>query len=250
MRVTPLRVLTLTVVLANIVVVYLIFRLFLSQDLLGEANPITEAIKRATKSPTKHVSKLITLVLRQFELYENDVTSTVKSFINVFPSIQILVLFDSSPYPPLQLLFWNSKFKNIKLINLSSKVNVSYVDQYPLSHVKTKYVLFIPDSVRLPNRQTLQLLLSEIIKESDDIIVAPVGGRKHLNCLKVDLSIRAWMLQYSVIKNFTCDAVSGRHVTLLETDLLRKLPNAFLLPFPQSLYLQTAAINVKVRKSS
>lgn len=245
MRIRFAKFVAFFIVFVNIVVVYYTLKLFLSFNANVPASP--ETAKQSQIKPTlKHVSKLVSIVLREFELQDNDVTQTVKSFITVFPNIQIYIICDSLPYPPLELTFWNSSVKNVRVINLSPNLRFAFIEQYPLVYIKTKYVLFVPDSTRLPNRQVLQLFLTELSKNPEHAIAAPVGQKTNLNCLKVNVSTRAWMLRYENKQGPLCDVVTGKHVVMLETDLLKRLPNAFLLPFPQALYLQTSVLDLKV----
>lgn len=247
MRIKFAKFIALFIVVFNVLVVYYTLKLFLSFNSIDTPSKVVQKTKLSAKPPTKHIGKLVTIIIRKFELYENDVTLTVKSFLNVFPNIQVLVLSDGLPYPPLELSFWNATIKNVKIINLTPNLNYAYIEQYPLVYVKTKYVLFVPDSTRLVNRQILQLMLVELLKKPESIIVAPFNLKDSLNCLQVNLSIREWTVKYEALDSQICDAVTGKHVIMLETDVLKRLSNGFLLPFPQSLYLQTSVLTIKVR---
>lgn len=251
MRIKFTTVIKWSLILINVAAVYYVLRLNFF-GLTPQSKCQNNSVSRTFKSPTpklaiKHLSKLVTIIIQEFELNDNDVTLTVKSFLNVFPSIEVLVLCSGIPYPPLDLTRWNSSFKNVKLIDTSLNLNVAYFASYSLVNVKTKYVLFVPDSTRIQNRQSVQAMLSHAEKTSADIVAAPVNVQHALNCLKIDFSAREWTVKYESIKEMVCDAVSGKHVALVRMDVLRKLPNAFLVPFPQSLYLQTSNFNVKVR---
>lgn len=249
MRIRLTKFITLFIVVINIIVVYYTLKLFLSFKPLDTPPKVVQKAKLSAKPPIKHIGKLVTVIIREFELYENDITLTVKSFLNIFPNIQVLVLSNGLPYPPLELSFWNSSVKNVKIINLTPNLNYAYIEQYPLVYVKTKYVLFVPDSARLLNRQMLHSMLLELLKKPESIIVAPFNLKDSLNCLQVNLSIREWTVKYETLDSQICDAVTGKHVIMLETDVLKRLSNGFLLPFPQSLYLQTSYLTLKVRCS-
>lgn len=250
MRIKLAKFVAFFIVFVNIVVVYFTLKLFLSFNPSGpNPPPPDETAKRqgVAKPGQKHFSKAVSVVFREFELHENDVSQTVKSFISFFPNTQVYIICDYLPYPPLELTFWNASIKNVKVINLAPNLHYAFIEQYPLVYIKTKYVLFVPDSTRLPNRQTLQLLLAELTKKPEVAIAAPIGYKTSLSCLKVNASSRTWMLRYeNALQGELCDAVVGKHVLMLETDVLKRLPNAFLLPFPQALYLQTAALGLKV----
>lgn len=244
MRIRYAKFIAIFIIFINIIIVYITLKLFLSFTSL-ESTTEEPTKPLTTKSTAKHLSKLVTVIIREFELQENDVTATVQSFTSTFPNLQVLIVCDSLPYPPLELTLTPNK--NIKLINLSFNLTKPYIEQYPLVHLKTKYALFVPDSTRLPNRQILQNLLNEHTKHPEHLVSVPVG-KTGLNCLRVTLNVRQWMTRYDNIRNTSCDAVTGRQAVLVETDLLKTLPNAFLLPFPQALYLQTAAQGFKVTR--
>lgn len=259
MRIKFAKFVAFLIVFVNIVVVYFTLKLFLSFNPANVSNPTPQTLiklQSVAKPSVKHVSSWMSIVIREFELHDNDITQTVKSFINIFPNIHIYIICDALPYPPLELTFWNSSVKhNVKVFNLAPNLRSAFIEQYPLVYIKTKYVLFVPDSTRLRNRQTLQLLLFEVAKNSGQIAVAaPIGDKTQLNCLNINVSQQSWTLKYENAlqqgggdNEVVCDAIVGKHVLMLETDQLKRLPNAFLLPFPQALYLQTAVLDLKVR---
>ncbi|XP_072390310.1 ribitol 5-phosphate transferase FKRP [Diabrotica undecimpunctata] len=199
------------------------------------------------KPPKKRLNELVTVILRDFELHENDVTLTLHSFTNAFMRMQIFLMYDELPYPPLDIVLTNNTLPHIKFIKLSPDLRSSFVDNYPISEIKSKYVLFVPDSTRVSSRQSLQLMVNALSKHPGSIVAAVVKNhRQTLSCLNVNINIREWNLQFDFIKSMTCDAVTGKHVFLLETKTLMMMSNAFLLPFPHSLYLQSSALNLKV----
>lgn len=246
MRFKLTKTVTFFLFIVHCLVFYYIVRYF------GKFNEFTTftpqvSLKPTTQNPIKHISKIVTVVIRDFEPYENDVTLTAQSFINVFPNINILILYDVLPYPPLDITLTNSTLANVKLINLSPNLKTPLVERYPVFEIKTKYVLFVPDSTRLTSRQSVQAMVNDLRRQPNSLVVAPLnGGKKDFNCLRINVNVKEWTLKYSTLKSLTCDAVSGRHLILLETDILRKLTYAFFMPFPQSLYIQTSLLPVKV----
>jgi len=77
------------------------------------------------------------------------------------------------------------------------------------------------------------------------IVIVPVG-KIVLHCLELDLKVREWSLKIVRVMGTECDSVMGKHVTILEAKILRRLSDPFLLPFTDALYIQTTAIGVKV----
>lgn len=201
---------------------------------------------KVSKPNARQLGKFVTVVIRGFELQENDLLMTIESFVNLFPNINILIVCDELPYPPFELIFSNSTIKNVKLINLTPHLNVSFKEKYPLFQIKTKYALFLTDSIRISNRQAIVTMFNKILVSQDKILVSPVGSVKYVQCLKSTLLLKEWTLKYTHFDNITCDSILGKHVALVDVEILWKLPNVFMMPFPESLYIQTTAQNIKV----
>lgn len=63
----------------------------------------------------------------------------------------------------------------------------------------------------------------------------------------MELNVVKWTLVYNVSPSeLFCDGVTGKHVLLMEKETLMKLPDPFMLPFPDALYIQAKAKNMKV----
>lgn len=89
----------------------------------------------------------------------------------------------------------------------------------------------------------LQETISQVPKLG--IVIVPIG-KVALNCLKLDLKVKEWTLKIIRITGTECDSVMGKHVTIIDAKILRKLSDPFLLPFTDALYMQTTAIGAKV----
>lgn len=241
MRIKPTRLIALLVVLLNIIIIYYTWRLFIAYT--GNNISKSTLIKITTKVPQKRIGKLVTVVIRDFEPNENDVSATVESFLNVFPNVQILLFSNGFPYPPLDILASNVT-RNIKIIDLNPSLYRSNLPDYPVSLIRTKYVLFIPDSTRISNRHPVQSLLN-VLKEEKRKIVATNFVNLNVKCLNVDILTKQWTLKY-LVGNSSCDVILGKHVLMMETSVLRQASSEFQLPFPYSLYLHTSVLNYKV----
>lgn len=156
MRFKFLKTLLVLALLGNIIVWHRIWRLFATQNTLRLLTP-----SMVTPDPPqmlhRRLARLVTVIVRQFETFENDVTSTVESVLNFFPTIPILIICNELPYPPLELDFANESMQNVKLISLQPEFNKSYDERNPLFYVRTKYVLFLPDASRLSTKEILQV---------------------------------------------------------------------------------------------
>ncbi|XP_050674730.1 ribitol 5-phosphate transferase FKRP [Leptidea sinapis] len=194
---------------------------------------------------TRHLSKLVTIVFRQYEEFENDIAESIQSLVALYPNIPIVVFSQSQQYPPFQFSVPNITLRNVKFVSLDFKLDASPRQLKPLSYISTEYVLFAPDSIRI-SRRVFQLALTTASKEPSLGVVIGVGST-HVVCQQVSWNYMEWTLQYSKdASGKLCDAVQGQHATLLKTSLLHTLPEPFLMPFPESLYLQTAVRKIKV----
>lgn len=233
-------------VVVIILVIFLIFGYLFIQFRLYPITPATVSPNQLHGRSSRHLSKLITVIFRQFEDFENDIADSVQSFVSAFPNMPILVVCEKTPYPPFPFSATNETLKNVKVISLELKLDASPQDFNPLSHVFTEYVLFVPDSTRV-SRRVLQMAMVTISDNPMQAVAIGVGN-SHLICQHVQWKYADWTLQYSKdASGKICDAVHGQHSLLLKTSILLKLPQPFILPFPESLYLQTNEKNVKVQ---
>ncbi|XP_033194838.2 ribitol 5-phosphate transferase FKRP [Bombus vancouverensis nearcticus] len=247
MRFKFVRTLLVLALLANIIVWHRIWRLFSTQNTLRLLTPTTVVTPDPPQKLHRRLARLVTVVIRQFETFENDVTSTVESVLSLFPTIPILIVSNELPYPPLELDFANESMQNVKLVNLQPEFNKSYDERNPLFYIRTKYVLFLPDGSRLSTKRSMEETVSQTTKLG--AVGVPVGSIT-LNCVNIDLKVKEWSLKFSYTMGTECDGINGKHATMLETKLLRKLTDPFLLPFTDALYIQTTALGVKIHMLS
>ncbi|CAG4946845.1 unnamed protein product [Colias eurytheme] len=208
--------------------------------------PVTIAPVLAQSRITKHLAKLVTVVFRQFEDFENDVAESVQSFVAAYPNIPVLILSQGPQYPPFQFSASNNTLRNVKIVSLELKLDSSPKELKPLSYISTEYTLFVPDSTRVSRRLLQQLITAATSNPSQGIAVAV--GNSHTICQQVKWNFVDWTLQYRKdASKKLCDAVQGQHAVIFKTSLLQTLPDPFVLPFPESLYLQTTVKNIKIQ---
>lgn len=256
MRIKLSKIIAFLIVFVNISLFYFSLRLFsyyhklatgeITSEVFIEYKPEVELkLLSSNKISEKLISRLVTVVIREFETHANDVSATVYSILKTFKNIQIFVLYDRIPYPPLTINHYNSSKAKLKQWNLSPSLGKPMVKS-AISSIDTKYVLFVPDATRIISTHSIQKLLKKADEYEGTIIVSPVTGNRALECFRLNVNTREWNLKYNIIKSSYCDAVEGKQVILLESELLKNLSNPFLLPFPYSLYIQTSALNAKV----
>lgn len=207
--------------------------------------PVTVSPNSLQPRSTRHLSKLITVVFRQFEEFENDIADSVQSFVVAFPNMPVVVLCQGFPYPPFQFSVNNETLRNVRIISLEFRLNASPKDLNPLSHILTEYVLVVPDSTRVSRRVLQEVVTAATTFPSQAVAVGVANS--HLICQQVKWNYADWTLQYSKDSSAKlCDALHGQHTLLIRTSVLQKLPQPFAFPFPESLYLQKSVRKIKV----
>lgn len=119
------------------------------------------------------IESFITVVIRDFEHYDNDVVETVKSLLKTVPALKVIIVSNALIYPPLQWKYFNHS--SVKVINLKLEVGGYKEDRDLLHHVQTKYIFFVPDSVRPITRNSFITLLKGLEEPNVHILAAPVS---------------------------------------------------------------------------
>ncbi|XP_028411056.1 fukutin-related protein-like isoform X2 [Dendronephthya gigantea] len=209
--------------------IFIFLLLFLSQ-------PGTNDHKHKQGRP-KSIGGKFTVVIIEFEEFENDIPNTVDSILNLFPDVNILIVSKKLPYPPVDV-----SQDNVKVVvrDQASSDPKKWGD--PSFYIKTKYVLLIPDSVRLHNGKKLKNFNYEKLNTIDGARIAafPVGSNYQCSKLKVDY--RHWTMSYTdKTYDGVCDAISGtsKVVLLLQSSHLANLSEPFLRPYPEGKELFT-----------
>lgn len=188
----------------------------------------------------EQLRKTITIVFRIFYSFENDIKDSINSILDVVPNMPIVVYLEGIPYPPLSYELRNTTLRssslsgdnevNVKFINLkydfSQRNNINELN--PLSVIRTKYVLFMPDGVRLNNKSILQKIIKETNSQEwrritslntakfDEkfirkiLIISFSGNLKSFaNCAEIHLDFPNWTVQYTAVNTSSdhCDLV-------------------------------------------
>lgn len=262
MRIKYVKLITFILILANIFIFYYSWRYFsnnnfgiteyytrskinkLKENELTNSGTLTysEQIKQQNnrrngriQNTNKHIKKTLTIIFRDFYHYDNDLKQSIASIIKLIPSIKIYVITDEVPYPPLDIfntdniLSYNEtlnmmSLKNqVKLFTLNYDVNKNLNNFVQYLKIKTKYILFMPDSVRLNGRTAVTKILNEIenylsnkgVKSRqtnvNTFVIPFVSSYQKIinNCCKVNLNLTNWLIEY-IVQNITqhCDMVS------------------------------------------
>lgn len=249
MRLKYSKLCTFIIIIVNFVLAYFTWKLFIVDNLptsfvslpLSDQQQQTKPQSRI-QSANKHIKKALTIIFRDVFHFDNDLKESIDSILNLIPNVQILVVYDEEPYPPLNFVSnYTATRTNVKFINLGFDIRKSVRTLAPILQIKTKYVLFLPDSVRIGGRSIIQKMLREIeknidtnsgngnlgpnqltIKRDDEEAAgtAAVASRKIVavpfasnvktigNCYSIQLDFPNWTIEYSVKNGTTnCDMV-------------------------------------------
>lgn len=190
------------------------------------------------QSANKHIKKTVSIVFRDFYHFDTDLKASIDSVLALIPSIQIYVVYDEEPYPPLEFFTNYTTNKNLHFINLAFDVRRLSGGggkiMWPLQMIKTRYTLLLPDSVRLGGRSIIQKMLKEIGSGTDVMtdsgkdaaavvetktakekkvrklmaiaFASSSGGFAH--CCAMNLDFSNWTLEYSMRNGSeNCDMV-------------------------------------------
>lgn len=247
MRLKYSKLCTFIIMIVNFVLAYFTWKLFIVDNLPTSfvSIPLSEQQQQAkpqsrAQAVNKRIKKALTIIFRDVFHFDNDLKESIDSVLNLILNVQILVqiliIYDEEPYPPLQFVSnYTVTRTNVKFINLGFDIHKSVRTLAPILQIKTKYVLFMPDSVRIGGRSIIQKMLREIEKNINTISdnagpnqltdetaigTATVASRKIVavpfasnvktigNCYSIQLDFPNWTIEYSVKNGTTnCDMV-------------------------------------------
>ncbi|CAH1797514.1 unnamed protein product [Owenia fusiformis] len=196
------------------------------------------------KLPTHKQENSITVIIREFEAFDNVLPLTIEHLHSKFPSYKLIAFTDSVPYPPIQL----PDIANVAFINLNPNPDISRHMSLIDDQISSKYVMIVPDGIKIPDYLPLDTVFIDKYKKlspSARIIAMPIGnkGGNHLN---VEVNLREWTLKYSQSKDPLCTGLWGNYIIFMQTSDLLELPYPLERPFLDGLFIQTALRDWKV----
>uniref|UniRef100_A0A8D8YTS3 Fukutin-related protein n=1 Tax=Cacopsylla melanoneura TaxID=428564 RepID=A0A8D8YTS3_9HEMI len=251
LRVTLTKCTTITLTLINLLILYLLWttqsanKIQYTQDLRVTTNVTTTAHDENELIISKNlmykiIKKDITFMFRQYENYDNDLIASVASLRNMLPNSQIIILTDRFIYPVLKL---NA---TIKIVKIMPSLENNYDQRNVISQVKTKYIMFLSDSLRFTSVQVFIKMIQQLQLKSTQIVSVNVARSKQ--CYNVNIDVKRWTLQFINQSRNICDYVeSDKQMILVKKKLLHSLTDAFMQPFPSAFYIQTSYLKYKVK---
>lgn len=174
MRLKYAKLLTILVLALNVILIFYTWKWFLSNESTNSSTVDARGgdgqrsgQKDRTHTTIKHIKKTITIIFRDFYHFENDLHHSIESILNLIPNIPILVIYEDEPYPPLNFMNnYTVTHPNVKFINLNFDIRKTSKALSPLTQIRTKYILFVPDSFRFGGRGIIHKMLNEIEKKT------------------------------------------------------------------------------------
>lgn len=174
------KLITVLVLLVNVILLFYTWKWFLSNESNRQTSTIAlkqlnGGANKQKEKTNRHIKKAITIIFRDFYHFENDLQHSIDNILNLIPNIQILVIYEDEPYPPLSFVTnYTVTHPNVKFINLNFDIRKTSRALSPLLQIKTGHALFVPDSFRFKKDHKdkirssfFQKMLIEIEKESN-----------------------------------------------------------------------------------
>ena len=202
--------------------------------------------QRASPShSSESVADRITVILREFEGFENAVYETIKELYTVLNGTRVLIVGDAHPYPPLEL----EKKWNVEVISLKPDLMHNYSSNRPDHLILTKYVLLLPDAARFKHWKHLQTAMTMLGGNGQTKAVAIGVGTEPLLCMSLDVDLKRWQVSLGVANGSSdhCDMMVGDQALLMLTDSFRSLAEPFARPFASTFYIQAKLRQWRVR---
>lgn len=256
MRLKHAKLLIFVIVLINLILFYNSWKNFMKKTVLIPVEPqeygekfnnyqqsTDKSFRDKTKNSNKHIKKSITVVFRSFYNFENDLKSSIDNLLEIIPNIPIVILQDGVSYPPINYKV-NSSLSAaenpVKFFSLGFDIRKNAKDLVPFAIIKTRYVLCMPDSVRISSKSLFQKILkvmNNIPANNTTMIIIPFAGniKTQSSCVQVNMDFPNWTAEYTVT-NFTdkCDLVSFK--VLFALNLMTKFIYLFGSSYKNTLY--------------
>lgn len=202
-------------------------------------------------APSPHspqsVAGRVTVVLREFEAFDNAVLETIRELYAVLNGTKVLIVGDTHPYPPLEL----DRKWNVDIVSLKPDLMHNYSSSRPDQLILTRYVLVLPDAARLKHWKHLQTAMTMLGGKGRAKAVTVGVGTEPLRCLSMDVDLKRWQMSMDVVNGSSsadhCDMMVGDQAFVMLTDDFRSLAEPFARPFAPSFYIQAKLRRWRVR---
>lgn len=247
--------LALTLIVVTYVVITTLYLLLVQVENLISTGKLPNNCETLDKNEPKQeetIEKSTTVIIRDFEDFDNQISETVWKIEKVFPSIKVLIVADSIPYPPLNI-FEN---KNVELMVPNPLKPVK--QSYPSNYLQTRYVLILPDGAYSNSSNDLQgmkelleeQISNQLVADGNIKAVAAPIGKMLLHEQSISVDIRRWTLAYGEripANTGAYDAIIGPHALFLKSQDLLEMAEPFARPFLETFYIQASLRKWKIK---
>ncbi len=187
-------------------------------------------------------ARTLTVVIREFEYFENRVLETVKKVHEIIPDVHIIVIADRLPYPPLGLPTY------AKLVTLQIPLNKPQFMSRPEHFIKTEYVMILPDGCEVIGAEAIEMMMDFYEKQPIQVksVAWAATAMRNIRCLGLDPNLKQWTLKYFKSSSNLCDAVHGDFVILTKREHYFRLAEPFARPFSIAYFIQSAIRGWKI----
>ncbi|XP_029780187.1 fukutin-related protein [Suricata suricatta] len=134
----------------------------------------------------------VTVVVREFEAFDNAVPELVDSFLQQDAAQPVVVAADTLPYPPLAL----PRVPNVRLAILQPALDRPAAASRPETYVATEFVALVPDGARAEVPGQLEHMVDVLQAGGARLVAAPVASANPARCLALNVSLREWTARY------------------------------------------------------
>lgn len=195
--------------------------------------------ERTDEDITKRIPSY-SVVIREFEDYDNDVSATVYHIHKVLGNhVPIYIVTDHSPYPNIDFTRLNVQ----AIFNLDFDLdnnNKRHTDDEILDAITSEYVIFIPDGARIHNKTVFDRLIEDFDHSKFSQAFAVKTGSDKLRCPGLQINLQRWRLKITEFEGFEglCDYIEGDQAIIVRTTTLTEIPSPWTVPLTKSLYIQ------------
>lgn len=250
MRITFCQSLLTGAIVLNLFILYYVSQI--QQQIMEKQHVHGRSFRKADNRTVSQTEMMqisqVTVILREFEEFENYVNIVAHSFLHQMPGLQFLVVSETQPYPPLILP------KNARLLILSPNPEQPPQAHQPEFNVQSEFVLLVPDGVKLKHKQNLNKLVQQLQAQKGNmvrIVAVPVLSHAAVKCLDLQVNLKKWTATYYYAESGTgtslCTALDGDAVILIRTEDLFSLSFPLARPLLSALFIQTALRGWKVK---
>ncbi|RWS15345.1 26S proteasome non-ATPase regulatory subunit 2-like protein, partial [Dinothrombium tinctorium] len=198
--------------------------------------------RKAHEFNEQNLRKLLSIVIVEFEEFENELSETIDSVCGKFIDADVFIISQHTIYPPISVPKRVHNLCSVHFVSTASNPQKSFNETRPETLLKAEYLMFVFDGTRIPSDLHLNSLKFKHLNDKN-IVAIPVVSEisdDFYSCLKVAVDLKRWTIQYSESKDQQqCDALIGNFAFLMKTSTFLKLNSPFERPFQVSLFIQS-----------